>query len=309
MDTRLLEKREASVFVEDNDGRNPTWHAARNGNAKSLSVLLEYKCPLRKVAKNGESPLGCAARNGHYDCVKLLLDAGAEMDSYQPQEGGGFTPLCEAAVANRVDIVKLFIERGADVNIGRDRTGYSALSVAAANARDEVIKILAQNGADLNRTGFTNKDKSLPLMRAIEKSHEATATLLIELGADVNASNWDGKTALMKATYRNATGIIRALLEKGANVDAQAIRSRETALMFAAKRGHVEAATLLVKAHANVDLKDDLGRTAWNCARQDGHDRKLDAVLEPVSGKQEVLKRMQHEGDVDEIMMYMNEMF
>lgn len=121
--------------------------------------------------------------------------------------------------------------------------------------------------------------------------------------------NWDGKTALMKAAYRNATSIVTALLEKGANVDAQSIQAKETALMFSARRGHVDTARLLVEANANVDLKDVLGRTAWNCARQNGHDRKLDAVLGPVSGRQQILRRMQHEEDVDEIMIYMNDMF
>lgn len=94
------------------------------------------------LSKSNWSPLGCAAHRDHFECVRLMLGAGVDLNVHQAH-GSGYTALCEACHHGHVDIVKLFIERRANIEIG-SKSGYSALSVAAANGQGDVVKVLAE---------------------------------------------------------------------------------------------------------------------------------------------------------------------
>ena len=84
-----------------------------------------------------------------------------------------------------------------------------------------------------------------------------------------------GWTPLIFASNRGHSGIVKALLAAGADVNAASIDGR-TALILACALGHLEAARALVAAGANVNVVDQFGRTPLNCARGRG-----DAVANP----------------------------
>lgn len=309
--TQWLLRRGAKTDVRDADGQSPVWHAANGGHYRSLAALLEYNSPAETLSNDNSLPLGCAANSGHLECVRLLLDARADMDVHQAH-GSGYTALCEACHHGHVDVVKLFIERGANMEIG-SKSGFSALSVAAEQGQDAVVEVLAGAGADLNRPGFTNMDSELsktPLMRAIIAGHTSTALLLIELGADVSMRCADGKTALIYAAEIANAKTAAALLVKGADVNAQSTKKQETALMFAAARGSVDVASLLLNANANTRLRDWRGCTAWVMAKQTNHDRQMAALLGPSQAGEETdrLAMLRETGSVAELARYMNEM-
>jgi len=99
--------------------------------------------------------------------------------------------------------------------------------------------------------------------------------LLLDSGADVNAADKKGRTALM-AAVRSGGGtleetkrlpVLKALLDKGAEVNAQSHHGR-TALMSAAFRGLKETFKFLLDAGADFNLKDNTGRTALMYATQ-----------------------------------------
>ena len=95
---------------------------------------------------------------------------------------------------------------------------------------------------------------------------------LVELGwpGSVNAQDFDGSTALMRATYRGHAGIVKALLVAGADVNA-AVNGANcagwTALISACFHGRLESARLLVAAKALVNARTTFGRTPLNCSR------------------------------------------
>lgn len=118
--TEWLLRRGAKTDVRDANGRSPVWHAANGydgGHHRSLAALLRYKCPVETLDDKNWSPLGCAAFLGNFECVELLLDAGAAIDTHQAH-GSGYTALCEACHHNRTDVVRLFVKRGANLEIG-----------------------------------------------------------------------------------------------------------------------------------------------------------------------------------------------
>ncbi|MDD5007115.1 MAG: ankyrin repeat domain-containing protein [Syntrophorhabdaceae bacterium] len=104
---------------------------------------------------------------------------------------------------------------------------------------------------------------------AINNQANAVRTL-IEKGANVNAKDSDGYTALLWAAYYGNTDVVRALIEKGADVNAQNKR-KQTPLHLAADKGHTNTARLLVEKGADVNAKDTFGDTPAITADKQNH--------------------------------------
>ena len=95
--------------------------------------------------KHGDPPLHKAARNGHYELVKLLLTYRADPETL---DGNGRTALQQASDRGREDVVILLLENGADPNSKDRRSGFTALHAAAQNGRYRIAEILLEKGAD-----------------------------------------------------------------------------------------------------------------------------------------------------------------
>jgi serine/threonine-protein phosphatase 6 regulatory ankyrin repeat subunit B len=86
-------------------------------------------------------------------------------------------------------------------------------------------------------------------LKSVKSGDYAEVKRLIEKGADVNARNNGGSTALMRASYRGRQDIVQLLIEAGADVNVQD-NEGWTALMFASGMGHTEVAQVLIEAGA-----------------------------------------------------------
>jgi thiol-disulfide isomerase/thioredoxin len=147
-----------------------------------------------------------AAQNGHTEIVKLLLEKGADVNAV------GGKVLIGAANGGHTEIVKLLLERGADVNAA----GGTALMTAAAMGRTEVVKLLLEKDADVNAK---SNIFGTSLYMASQQGHTEIVKLLLEKGADVNAKiTIDGKmvTALWVAKKGGHTDIVQMLEKSGA---------------------------------------------------------------------------------------------
>ena len=187
-----------------------------------------------------------AAQDGYVDVVRLLLDRGAEVNG---QASGGMTPIHYAAWFAHADVVRLLLDRGAEVNV-KDNAGLTPLHYAAKDVYVDVIMLLLNRGADVNAK---DNDGWTPLHDATWDGHADVAVVLLDRGAQVNCKDNKGKTPLHYAAEMGHIEIVALLLDYGAEINCE-IKFKngkgETALGLAKKQ---EIRNYLVKRGAKKE--------------------------------------------------------
>ena len=138
------------------------------------------------------------------------------------------------------------------------------------------LRALLDRGADVDAR---NDDGWTALMYAAYKGHTACLTLLLNNRADVNLQRNGGWTALMSTAWNGHDACMKMLLDRGADVNV-ADNDGRTALMWAACYGHDACLAILLDRGADVNLQNIDGRTALILAARRGHDACLPILLE-----------------------------
>jgi ankyrin repeat protein len=156
------------------------FEAAATGQTPRVKELVKKDPSLaNSFSTDGFTPLGLAVFFGNKDSVEALLAAGANVN-LPSRESMKVTPLHSAAAAKEVEIARLLIASGADVNARQPDMGFTPLHEAAGNGNIEMASVLIEKGADINAT--TNEGKT-PLAFAIEHNQQAMADFLRKRGA------------------------------------------------------------------------------------------------------------------------------
>lgn len=146
-----------------------------------------------------------------------------------------------------------------------------AMCNAAAFGDISLMERLLSSGADVSGAA-ARPSKKTPLIYAAESGDENAAELAIEwlarAGADLNALDASGRSALMTAAALGRTAAVKLLLRLGAGVDC-ASADGKTALHFAAKAGAFEAAACLLAAGANALAVSASGKDPRSIARDE----------------------------------------
>lgn len=194
---------------------------ATGPQAEAREALRKHDIPFAP-----ERFLECAG-TGDIACVNLVLAAGM---SLEVQDERGTNALMRALYGRHIDVARVLIDKGADVN-ARRKDGATVLWAATHAGRLDFVELLLAKGAN----------------------------------PDIQDSS--GGTALMRAAYRGDAKMAKALLEKGANPNLRT-KWGSTALMNASQFGYAEVVKLLLGSGADVSAKDNDGRTALDHAKR-----------------------------------------
>lgn len=151
----------------------------------------------------------------------------------------------------------------------------SALISAAKSGDTAELRALLQKKADVNAT---EGDGSTALLWASYRDDMQAADLLIHAGAKVNAANDLGATPLWAACQNGSKAMVSRLLEAGANPNG-ALLSGETPLMVAARSGYAEIVELLAVKGANLNAHGARGQTALMWAVAEKHPEVVRVLL------------------------------
>jgi ankyrin repeat protein len=222
--------------------------AAQRGDVAAVDAALA-KTPITCVDATKHTALHLAAIANKKDVASTLVDHGAALE---PDDTEQRTPLCEAAKHNSAAVAELLIAKGAKVEATCRGVGFRALHIAGGADASDVVKVLLAHGAKVNAR---NSWDQTPLHQvAIEAdSGLEVAKLLLDAGAETEIHDNHGFTPLILAAEHNNVALGRLLLERGANPNATT--GRGTPVLDFAKG--TEFSELLVSKGAKP--RDDAG--------------------------------------------------
>lgn len=245
----LLAHYGAAINPQNNAGDSAVHLATTGGHTAFVQHLIANHADLNTANNAGATPLLIAAQLAHGDIAKQLLDAGAQIDLVLAA-GRGFDVVLQLLLSNG-DV------RPEDINAG--------LLAAASTGYVHVVRVLVQHAAAVDTR---DSDGNTALILAAAGGHAEVVQVLLEYGADVHAVGEQRVTALLAVSPEN-TVVLEMLLRAGADVDAQD-RYGSSALHQAALGGYQRAVEVLVGHGADVGAVTDDGSTPLHCAASSG---------------------------------------
>ncbi|CAK6435081.1 unnamed protein product [Pipistrellus nathusii] len=221
------------------------------------------------------STVGLAAREGNVQVLRKLLKKGRSVDV---ADNRGWMPIHEAAYHNSIECLRMLINADSSEDYIRRKTfeGFSALHFAAHRGHWKIVQILLEAGADPNATTL---EETTPLFLAVENGRMDVLRLLLRYGANVNGSHsMCGWNALHQASFQENTEIIKLLLKRGASKECQDDFGI-TPLFVAAQYGKLESLSILISSGANVNCQALDKATPLFIAAQEGHTECVELLL------------------------------
>ena len=293
------ERTQIRINPPNDEGRTPLHAAARNGSFSEIHNLLQAGADPNRRDFDGAAPLHDAAI--HLDApeaVQTLILAGADPNA---RDADGLTPLHHAVGADQARSVEYLLQANAQVDF-QDKDGLTPLHYASSNRSPEIADRLLEAGANTqlrDRRGRTPldaiqnlrerpdpgsradppardpKNPAAPqhertpgqgteaaLLRAAEHQSALAVRVQLTAGADPNAANREGITALHFAAGRgNEPDAVKILLDAQADPNARDNRHSQTPLHSAVQAESTRAVDHLLNAGADPNARDNAGLT------------------------------------------------
>ncbi|XP_068629646.1 ankyrin repeat and SOCS box protein 3-like [Battus philenor] len=248
---RFLKKINPSCV--DNRGWTCLHEAACGNSYESLKLILKHpQC--RPLAEDHEGNTALQIACNYAASVKLiraLLENVPDIVNYGNSEN--LTPLHVVSSQGRLDVIQLFLEYGAMIDV-QDFDGHTALHDAALAMQAEAVNILLCAGADpeiLNDCNFT------AFHFACYKGCLESVKTLYPYVNDINQVTINGDSALMLATMGSCDNVVSFLLKVGADPHIKDIED-DMALNIALKNGHCNIFKSLLEATSKEKINHDI---------------------------------------------------
>lgn len=256
-----------------------------------------------------ESLIRAVAR-GDLPGARDALQAGANIQGGKPMRGSAdtgykqMTPLHVAATNKDLEMMKILIDAGADVNARAGELSgvlplQNAMALTAAEQskatktedlnraekrRLDAVKLLLDNGADPKRTSRLGGST---LVTAVASRSLPMVNLLLSRGVSPNGEGIIDQplAELARENDEKSAAIAQALISKGAKLEAHLPPNMETPLYRAAVLGNLHVAKVLVSRGAKINATDKFGSTPLHAAASAGRVEMVKFLLENGAGK------------------------
>jgi len=274
--TQLLVDHGADVEAKSKDGFTPLHSVAQEDHYKIMEVLLNAKAKVDvpNIEDNCNTTLHYTACWGAVECTKLLIARGATIDAKAADLS---TPLSFAAEKGHLVIAKMLIEAGANVeskNDPEEKGGATPFLLAAHNGQTEAVKLLLEKKAKVDEKTIDGLG-CLHLAIRSGTDNEELMKILAKTGTNINAKTNNGDTPLHYAAYMGYVKCASVLIQAGAHLEDRG-QNDSTPMHFAAREGQMDVLTLLVQKGASLDTRDKDGDTPLGCAEINQHTKCME---------------------------------
>ncbi|KHJ78174.1 ankyrin repeat protein, partial [Oesophagostomum dentatum] len=310
--SKFLLENKANVNVEDKNAATPLEVAVRQNNVTMVNLLLEHGASVRIPENSEDSVLHIAVSKGaqmlkvfadkakdvdwsasgilNYaldekalDCAKIIVAAGAEIDS---KDSSGNSLLIQRILLSDDPGATFLLEKGAS-HLERDEGGRSCLELAAFYGLINTLRVICGLGVNINERvdggyGYT------VLKHTLSEDHYDCAQLLVSLGCDLESTTADGSFIQTMLHYFIDSDDEKAavfLVQSGCNGNAKRVsrdsgeEREESALHRAVSSGMNKLVSALVAAKVSLTWQDAQGRTACHVAVQERNAEALSELL------------------------------
>ena len=212
----LLDADPGLLESKGNNGYTPLMVACRTLHVEIADYLIDKGANVNAIGDGGMTPLFCFPydKEAPFDLIQRLVGKGANVNA-KLRLNRNWTVLVDFVVKGNIEVVKLLIDHGADLDI-RDIEG-TPLQMAIHHERNEDMAVsLVESGAKLQEFSFGNTDLHLAAIWGFAD----LVPVLVRHGADVNAVNEYGHTPLYYAARHGYRKTAEALIAVGAEKSA-----------------------------------------------------------------------------------------
>ncbi|GFS92092.1 ankyrin-3, partial [Nephila pilipes] len=250
---QLLLSKGADIRAEDKNKTTPIHILVSNVLSE---ILIKCKASINFVDAYGFNALHLSAFNGNFEFVRYCLENGCNINE---RNGSGLTALHLAVQGNNQDVVNYLIDNGAKADI-KDNNGRTALMIAAQNNCQRITRIL------IRKIAF-DRDDLIDSLRSsvLEGNHDIVIILLQKCTFDVQELQ-EKHEFLYNAVVHDHLNVVKVLLEKKFDVNAERKGTIITSLHAAILHDRLEIAQLLLLKGANPNAQDQCGSTPLHYA-------------------------------------------
>lgn len=259
-----VQNKQIDIGMKNSEGLTILEYASKHSKyIKQLESLFQLRTFNTFYEENsvGEQSLNLAVKERNIQAVKLYLKS----NDYQNISGPQDTYLDTAIRLNRLDIIKLLVECGEDVN-KRTISKKSSLIEACWYGNSEIVEYLIEQGADVNYYSSIGT----PLVFSVAKNDLEIIKILIKHKANVHLTTEDNDSILFWAITNDSHDVVRYLVENGALINTENC-SGETPLMKAGEWGDYKTAKYFIENGANICAENNVGETVFYYAISGGN--------------------------------------
>ncbi|KAJ5995390.1 hypothetical protein N7481_002367 [Penicillium waksmanii] len=263
-------KLEFRMVASLSPSKSPVFTACRWGFQEAVQGVISSGFDLSERNNAGNTALSVAAQADRMEVMKLLLENGADPNT--TGEVDGVTPL--HLVYYDIDKVKLLAEHGADITRavkGSINSGWMLLHFSACHNVKEGVEFALDHGTDVNEqtsTGLTALH--LTSTHATDKTIEIFK-MLLDRGADPEIRSEDGQTVLERAAIHGSNEIIRLILKHQGKENEAERWFRQAAFHDAVCQGDEDAVQRLIEEGVNFKVKANRGELPIHWAIKNGN--------------------------------------
>eukprot|EP00049_Salpingoeca_infusionum_P007935 m.128129 g.128129 ORF g.128129 m.128129 type:complete len:1073 (+) comp13865_c0_seq1:107-3325(+) len=272
---------EDGVNVTDDYQSTPLHFATLRVNMDCVRSLLQRGANIDAVDKQGETPLHIACIHGRTQVVSILLGFNANLMSADDSHN---TPLHYAAMGGFTKIIRKLLRAVDDVPAllsVRNTESMVPLHCAVLHNHYRASELLLKNGA---RCDAQTGEGSTPLHLAVSVGDTRLLELLLMYKAQINAEDFEGMTALHRASMLNEIDAMNMLIERNANINARD-SDGFTPLLLACWKGQLQATELLLSHSASLRAFDKQGKSALHWAIEENHTALVAKLIEECSSR------------------------